>query len=58
LDQRSGALRDGQQVIRFVERRGNRLLDHHVDAALERFLRHGVMSDRRNHDRHRIDLVE
>jgi hypothetical protein len=58
LDQRSGALRDGQQVIGLGQRRGDGLLDHHVNAAFQRHLCHGVMPDRRNDDRHRVDLVE
>ncbi len=58
LNQRAGPLRHRHQVVGLGEGCRDRLLDHHVDAALERCLRDLVVPDRRNHHRHRIDLVQ
>ena len=55
---RPGATRDRQKRVRLFDRRGDRLLDQHVQPALERRRRHGEVRRRRHHDAHRLDLVE
>ena len=50
--------RDRQQAVRLLERRGDRLFDQHVQSALERRRRDGVVRRRRNDDAHRVDDVE
>ena len=58
LHHRPRALRDGEQRVGFVEGRRHRLLDQHVQTALERGCGHLVVRRRRNDDAHRVDLVE
>ncbi len=58
LDDRAGSRRDRQQRVGLLERRGDRLLDQHMHAALERLVRDLEVPRRRHDDRHRVDVVE
>jgi hypothetical protein len=58
LNQCAGAFGDSEQIVGLVQCRGDRLLNHHVDAALERRLRDRVMADRGDDNRDGLDLIE
>jgi hypothetical protein len=58
LNQRSHTLSDSEQIVRLVDRRRDRLLDHHVNTTLECRLGDRVVADCGYDDRHGLDLIE